>query len=86
MSPDELSFLYAMKGVGQSREWNGVMIGQLWAASGDRLTAQLLPGCLADTRQTSLTNEGPCLVCWGNLSTSLPDVNEINLKFYWVGT
>ena len=58
------------------------MIGQLWPASGDGLRAQLPLGCLADTRQTSLTNEGPCLVHWGNLSTSWPDVNEINLKFY----
>ena len=58
------------------------MIGQLWPASEDRLMAQLLPGCLSDTGQTSLTNEGPCLVCLGNLSTSWPDVNEINLKFY----
>ena len=62
--------------VGQSREWKGTVIGQLLPASGDRLTAQLLPGCLADTRQTSLANEGPYPVHWGNLSTSLPDVNE----------
>ena len=82
MSPEQLSFLYVMKGGGQSREWKGVMIGQLWPASGDKLAAQLLPGCLADTGQTSLTNEGPCMVCWGNLSTSWPDVNEIHLKFY----
>ena len=70
------------KEVGQGREWKGVMIGQLWPASCDRLTAQLPPGCLADTGQTSLTNEGPCPVQWGNLSTSWPDVNKINLKFY----
>ena len=82
MSPEELSFLYATKGAGQSREQKGTMIGWLWPASGDRLTAQLLPGYLADTRQTSLTNEGPCPVHWCNLSTSWPDVNEINLKFY----
>ena len=68
--------------MGQSREWKGAMIGQLWPASWGRLTAQLPTGCLADTGQTSLTNEGPCPVHWGNLSTSWPDVNEINLKFY----
>ena len=56
------------------------MIGQLWPASGDRLTGQLSSGCLADTRQTSLTNEGPCPVCWGNLSTSQTYGNELNLK------
>ena len=67
------------KGVGRSREWKGVMIGQLWPVSGHRLTAQLPPGCLADTRQTSLTNEGLHPVHWGNLSTSWPDVNQ---KFY----
>ena len=70
------------KGVGQSRGQKGAIIGQLWPASGDRFTAQLPPGCLADTRQTSLTNEEPYPVHWGNLSTSWPDVNEINLKFY----
>ena len=58
------------------------MIGQRWPASGDGLTAQLPPGCLADIRQTSLTNAGPSPVHWGNLSISWPDVNEINLKFY----
>ena len=58
------------------------MIGQLWPVSRGGLTAQLLPGCLADTGCTSLTNEGPCPVHWGNLSTYWPDVNEINLKFY----
>ena len=82
MSPEELSFLCAMKGGGgQSRECKGAMISQLWPASGDGLTAQLPPGCLADTRQTSLTNEGPCPVHWDNLSTSWPDVNKINLEF-----
>ena len=48
MSPKELSFLYAMKRGGLSKEWKGVVIGHLWLASGDRLTAQLLPECLAD--------------------------------------
>ena len=31
-------------------------------------------------QKTSLTNEGPCPIHWGNLSTSWPDVNEINFK------
>ena len=70
------------KGEGQSRESKGAIIGQHWPASGDRLTAQLLSECLAETGQSSLTNEGPCLVHWSNLSTSWPDVNEINLEFY----
>ena len=70
MSPEVLSFLYAMKRVDQNKEWKGAVIGQLWPTLGDRLTGQLSPGCLADTGQTSLTNEGPCLVHWGNLYTS----------------
>ena len=75
-------FLCAMKGGLPKQGMEGAVIGQLWQGSGGRLTTQLLPGCLADTGQTSLTNEGPCLVHWGNLCTSWPDVNEINLKFY----
>ena len=47
----EPSFLCAMKGVGQSKEQKGAMIDQLWPASRGGLTAQLLPGCLADTGQ-----------------------------------
>ena len=70
MPPEELFSLYATKGVDQSKEWKGVVIGQILPASGDRLTAQLSPGCLADTVQTSLTHEGPHPVHWGNLSTS----------------
>ena len=82
MSPGKLPFYVLQKGEGQSRGQKGVMIGQLWPASGGRLTAQLPPGCQPDTRRTSLTNEGPCPVHWGNLGTSWPDVTEINLKFY----
>ena len=78
MSPEELSFLYAMRGGGPKQGMEGAMISQLWPASEGRLTAQLPPGCLADTGQTSLTNEGPCLVHWGNISTSWPNVSEIN--------
>ena len=70
MSPEELSFLYAMKRGRPKQGMKGVVIGQLWPASGDKLTAQLSPGCLADTGQTSLTNEGPCSVHCGDLSTS----------------
>ena len=84
MSPEELSFLYATKGGGPKQGMEG---GYDWSALASfrvRLTVQLPPGCLADTRQTSLTNEGLCLVHWGNLSSSWPDVNEINLKFYWI--
>ena len=50
MSPEEFSFLYAIKRGGPKQGMEGAMIGQLWPASGDRLTGQLLPGCLADTR------------------------------------
>ena len=82
MSPGNLPFYVLQKGEGQSGGWKGAMIGQLWPASRGGLTAQLPPGCMADTGCTSLTNEGPYLVHWGNLSTSWPDVNEINLKFY----
>ena len=67
MSPEELCFLYVMKRCGPKQGTEG---GCDWSASGDRFTGQLLPGCLADTRQTLLTNEGPCLAFWGNLSTS----------------
>ena len=70
MSPKELSFLYAMKGGGPKQGMEGGSIGHLWPASCDRLTAHLSPGCLTDTRQTSLTNERPCPVHWGNVSTS----------------
>ena len=49
MSPEELSFSYAMKGGGPKQGMEGAMIGQFWPASGDGLTAQLPPGCLADT-------------------------------------
>ena len=41
MSPEELSFLYATKGGGPKQGMEGAMIGWLWPASGDRLTAQL---------------------------------------------
>ena len=71
---------YKRGGPKQGMEWS-----YDWSALDSfkgRLTAQLLPGCLADTEQTSLTNERPCPVHWGNLSTSWPDVNEINFKFY----
>ena len=64
MLPEEFSFLYATKRGGPKQGRKGAMIGQLWPASGDRLTVQLPPGCLADTRQTSITTEGPCLVHW----------------------
>ena len=60
----------------------GMEGGYDWPASRGGLTAQLPPGCLADTGCTSLTNEGPCPVCWENLSTFWPDGNKINLKFY----
>ena len=70
MSPERPSFLCAMKGGGPKQGTEGAMIGQLWPASRVILTAQLLPGCLADTGCTSLTNEGQCPVHWGNLSTS----------------
>ena len=82
MSSGNLPFYVLQMGEGQSGGQKGTMIGQLWPVSGGRLAAQLPPGCLADTGQTSLTNEGPCPVSWGNLGTSWPDVNEINLKFY----
>ena len=49
-APEELSFLYAMKGGRPKQGMEGAMIGQLWPDSGDRLTAQLPPGCLADIR------------------------------------
>ena len=52
MSPAELSLLYARKGVDQSKERKGAVIGQLWSASGDILTGKLLPGYLADTGQS----------------------------------
>ena len=66
----------------RGRPKQGTEEGYDWSASRDGLTAQLPPGCLADTGCTSLTNEGPCTVCWANLGTPWPDVNEINLKFY----
>ena len=85
MSPAELSLLYAMKMGGPKQGLEGTVIGQFWSGLGDRLTGKLLPGCLADTRQshygTSLINEGPCPVCWGDLSTSWTYGNEINLEF-----
>ena len=86
MSPGNLPFYVPQKGEGQSRDRKGAMIGELWPAPRGGLTAQLPPGCLADTGHRSLTNEGPCPVHWGNLSTSWPDVNEINLKFYSIRT
>ena len=49
MSPEELSFLYATKRGLPKQGMEGAVIGQFWPASGDRLTAQLLPGCLTDT-------------------------------------
>ena len=80
MSAEELSFSYATKKVEQNKEWKEAVIGQLWPASGGRLTGQLPPGCLADSGQTSLTNEGPGPVHWGKLSTSWAYGNKINLK------
>ena len=85
MSPAEPSLLYTTKRGGPKQGKEG---GCYWSASRDRLTGKLLPGCLADTRWshqgTSLTNEGPCLVHWHNLSTSWTYGNKINLKFSWI--
>ena len=54
--------------------WSG------WGQHPGALTGKLSPGCLADTGQTSLTNEGLCPVHWGELTTSWPDGNKINFK------
>ena len=50
MSPAELPFYMPQKGVDQSKDRKSAVIRQLWSASGDRLTGQLSPGCLADSR------------------------------------
>ena len=68
------------KGADQGWEGRGLPLVSFGTASWGILTGKLLPGCLADTGQTPLTNEGLCLVHWGELSTSWPDGNEINLK------
>ena len=76
MSPAGPLLLCTAKGVVQGWEWRGLPLVRLGTASGGRLTGKLSPACLADNRQTSLTNEGLCLVHWGELSTSWPDSNE----------
>ena len=57
----------------QGREGKMLSLVSLRTASWVRLTGKLSPGCLADTGLTPLANEGPCLVCWGELITSWPD-------------
>ena len=47
-------FICYERGQAKARNGRGLWFGWLWPASGNRLAAQLLPGCLADTRQTSL--------------------------------
>ena len=78
MSAEELSFLCYEKGWTKARNGSGLQLGSF---GGGRLTGQLSPGCLADTGQTSLINEGPCPVHWGNLSTSWTYGKGIYLKF-----
>ena len=73
MSPARLLFCAQQKGVDQGKEGKRLPLVSLGTASWGRLTEKLSPGCLADTRQMPLTNEGPCLVHWGELSTSWPD-------------
>ena len=81
MSSARPLLLCTVKGEDQGWEGRGLPLVRLRTASRGRLTGKLLPGCLADTGQASLTNEGLCPICWGELNTSWPDVNEINFKF-----
>ena len=83
--PEELSFSYAMKRGGPKQGTEG---GCSWSALAsfrgqiDRTAVARMPG-----RHWThlLTNEGPCLVYWGNLSTSWTYRKGINLKFSWIG-
>ena len=81
MSPEELSFLYTMKGGGPKQGTEGSYDWSALASFRGQIDSTTVTRILAGTGQTSLTNEGPCQVHWGNLSTSWQDVNEINLKF-----
>ena len=74
-------FYAQQKGADQGWDGRGLPLVRLGTASEGRSTGKLSPGCLADTRQASLTYEGLCPVYWGELSTSWPDGNEINFKF-----
>ena len=67
------SFYAQQNGADQGGEGKRLSLVSLRRASWGRLTGKLSPECLADTGRTPLANEGPCLVCWAELSTSWPD-------------
>ena len=58
MSPADLCFHAQQKGADQGWKGRGLPLVRLGVASGGRLKGKLSPGCLTDTGQTSLTNEG----------------------------
>ena len=57
----------------QGREGKRLSLVNLGTASWRWWIGKLPPGCMADTGQTPLDNEGSCPVCWGEFSTSWPD-------------
>ena len=76
----DLCFFAQQKGADQGWEGRGLPLVRSGTASGGRLTGKLSLGCLADTKWTSLTNEGLHPICWGELSTSWPDGSKISFK------
>ena len=66
MSPAGSQLLCTMKGIRPRQGAEKVDIDQfLGQLPRDRLTGKLLPGCLANTRQAPLANEGLHPVHWG---------------------
>ena len=57
------------------------MIGLLWGQIDRDAVARMSGTHWMISLGTSLTNEGPCMVHWGNLSTSWTYGNEMNFKF-----
>ena len=77
-----LAFMGHEKGQTKTGWGERLFLVSVGTASQGWWTGKLLPGCLAATWQTSLSKEGLHLVHWGELSTSWPDGNWNNSKFY----
>ena len=73
-------FIHNEKGRTKTRNGRGLLLVSFWGET-DREAVTRMSG---RHQTTSLTNEGPCLVHWGNLSTFWTYGNKINLKFSWI--
>ena len=84
MSRAELSLLYAMKRDGPKQGQEGGCDLAVLVSFGGQIDRDAVTRMSGRHRMislgTSLTDEGPCLVCGGNLSSSWTYGNDINLR------